>query len=155
MDCFEKFNERQLPKIKYFYSSLTMESISKENYEFAKKVWNEFEFETLGEYHDFYCLLDTALLADIFQKFRKSIKNVYGLEACNYYSIPGLAFSAALKYTKVKLEFIKDIDIYQFIEKSIRGGVCGVMQRISTANNPFIANYDSKAENKYLCHFDG
>ena len=37
---------------------------------------------------------------------------------------PGLAWQAALKKTKVKLDLLSNIDILLMVEKGIRGGIC-------------------------------
>ena len=38
--------------------------------------------------------------------------------------IPELAIQAALKNTKVKLDFLSDIDVLLMVEKGTRGGIC-------------------------------
>ena len=51
MDSFGKFKDKQLPpKEEQFYSILTDEGISDEQYQHAKKVWNKFNMKTMGEY---------------------------------------------------------------------------------------------------------
>ena len=154
MDSFEKFKEKSLPKFEKFYSTLNMKQITQEEYKLANDVWSQFNIKNMGQYHDFYCLLDTSLLCDVFQVFRKTVFKTYGLDAGHFYSIPGLAWSAALKFTGIELELMKDIDMYMFIENGIRGGICGVMKRYATANNKYIKNYDSSKEDSYLCHLD-
>ena len=37
-----------------------------------KKVWDTFNMQNLGEYHDFYVQSDTLQLADVFEKFEKN-----------------------------------------------------------------------------------
>ena len=154
MNSFDRFEETSLPPIESFYSSLTLQSISQDDYNFARNVWQKFKFKNLGDYHNFYCLLDSALLADIFQVFRKSVIKTYSLDPGHFYSIPGLAWSAALKYTKIKLHLFDDIDMYMFVEKAIRGGICGVMKRYVKANNELCINYDVSEKDTYLCHLD-
>ena len=73
MDSFERFNETSLPPKEAFYSTLTDSHISDEDYEHAKKVWEAYECETLGDYHDLYLATDTLLLADVFENFRKNM----------------------------------------------------------------------------------
>ena len=41
IDSWEKFEENQVPEMKEFYSTLTDSNISKEDYEFAKKLWKK------------------------------------------------------------------------------------------------------------------
>ena len=50
----------------------------------------------------------------------------------------GLSWDAMLKMTDIKLELITDIDMFQFIEKDMRGGVF------------YIANCYGKANTKYM-----
>ena len=54
MDSLGKLEETQLPPIDRFYSHLTDEGISEEEYEHAKTVWKEFDIDRMREYHDLY-----------------------------------------------------------------------------------------------------
>ena len=54
MDSWDKLNETSLPPIDKFYSRLNGLGISNEDYERAKRVWNEFNIQNLGEYYDLY-----------------------------------------------------------------------------------------------------
>ena len=58
-----------------------------------------------------------------FSEFPSTVSEIYALDPAHYYSLPGLTFDAALKYSKKHLELIKDERIYGLIEDSIRGGV--------------------------------
>ena len=54
-----------------FYSNLNLEDISDGDYVHAQKVWDVFEINNRGEYHDLYVQSDTLLLlADVFKNFR-------------------------------------------------------------------------------------
>ena len=70
MDSFSKFNDTKLPKREEFYSLLTDENISENDYRHAKDVWNTFNLKNMGEYHDLY--LKTDILVDVFENFRKT-----------------------------------------------------------------------------------
>ena len=48
----------------------------------------------------------------------------YELDPAMYLPAPGLAQKAALKDTKVKLDFLTDTDVLLMVEKGIRGGIC-------------------------------
>ena len=54
MDSFSKFNDTELPKREDFYSLLTDNNISEDDYSHAKDVWNTFNLKNMGEYHDLY-----------------------------------------------------------------------------------------------------
>ena len=69
MDSFSKFNDKELPEIKEFYSLLTDKNISEDDYKHAKDVWNTFNLQNMGEYHDLYLKTDILLLTDVFENF--------------------------------------------------------------------------------------
>ena len=117
MDSFEKFNQTELPNKDQFYSILNYQHITDDEYDHAKKVWNTFMIKTMGEYHDLY------LVSDVFENFRKTCMQYYKLDPCHYFTSPGLGWDAMLKMTNIKLELMTDINMFQFIEKGMRGGV--------------------------------
>ena len=153
-DNENKFNLKHLPSRNQFYSSLSQENISDEDYEHAKNIWKAFNMKNFGDYHDLYLILDTILLADCFQNFRKIIHKEYGLEPCHFYSIPMLAWNACLKISDVKLDLITDVDMYNFLQEGIRGGMSCVNIRHAKANNKYMKNYDANKESVYLGYHD-
>ena len=62
MDNWEIFDETLLPNKEAFYSFLSMEDITDNDYRHANKVFKEFKHKHLGEYHDLYVQSDTLLL---------------------------------------------------------------------------------------------
>ena len=63
---------------------------------------------------------DTLLLADVLENFRNMCINIYEFDPAKLLSAPGLAWQAALKKTKVKLDLLTDIDMLLMVEKGIR-----------------------------------
>ena len=55
-----------------------------------------------------------------------------------------LFFITLLKMTNIKLDLITDNDMYQFIEKGLRGGISYIANRYGKANNKFMKKYDEK-----------
>ncbi len=49
-----------------------------------------------------------------------------------------------LKYTDVELELITDTDMYQMVEKGMRGGISNITHRYATSNHPNMDNYNDK-----------
>ena len=123
MDSFEKFNQTELPTKDQFYSILNNQHITDDEYDYTTKVWNTFMIKTMGEYHDLYLVSDVLLLTDVFENFRKTCMQYYKLDPCHYFTSPGLSWNAMLKMTNIKSELMTDIDMFQFIEKGMRGGV--------------------------------
>ena len=70
MDSFERFGEAKLPEKENFYSRLSGQGITDEEYAHAKQVWETFGCRNLGDYHNLYVALDSALLAEVFENFR-------------------------------------------------------------------------------------
>ena len=76
MDDFDKFKEDGLPSIENFYSKLTGEDISDEDYNHAKNVWEEFKCKTMGDYHDINLNADVLILADVLKILEKPVKKI-------------------------------------------------------------------------------
>ena len=154
MDSFEKFNEKELQTKDQFYSILNDQHITDGEHNHAKEVWNTFMIRTLGDYHDLYLVSDVLLLTDVFENFRKTCMQYYKLDPCHYFTSPGLSWDAMLKMTNIKLELMTDIDMFQFIEKGMRGGVSYIANRYGNANNKYMKEYDEKAPSKYIMYLD-
>ncbi|XP_044742347.1 uncharacterized protein LOC123304848 [Chrysoperla carnea] len=151
---WNQLNETVLPEPDSFFNQLTDSNISKEEYEHAKNVWEKFHIKNLGEYADIYLKCDVLLLACVFENFRKICHSTYGLDPASYYTTPGLTFDAMLKVTKVKLELITDINILNFVEACIRGGLTLAIKRYAESNNPYMMDYDSNLPESYIIYLD-
>ena len=89
---------------------------------------------------------DTLLLVDAFEKFRNMCLKIYELNPAKCFSAPGLAWQAALRKTKVKLDLLTDINMLLIIEKGIKSTLFINMQ----ANNKYMKNYYENKESLYL-----
>ena len=97
----------------------------------------------MADYHDIYLQLDVLLRADSFKKFRKT------------YTTPGLAWHAAVRMSRVDLQLITDVDMYHFVENSIRGGISMISTHHALANNPsFPDTYDASLPKQNLIYLD-
>ena len=154
MDSFDKFNKTELPTKEEFYSILNNEHITDEDYQHAQNVCKTFKLSNMGEYHDLYLKSDILLFADVFENFRKTCLQYYKLDPCHYFTSPGLSWDAMLKMTDIKLELMTDIDMFQFIEKGMRGGISYIANRYGKANNKYMKEYDEKSPSKYIMYLD-
>ncbi|XP_075229945.1 uncharacterized protein LOC142329342 [Lycorma delicatula] len=155
MTHINKFFETQLPPQTAFYSTLRRENITDDDYVHAQNVWESFDCNTLGDYHDLYLLSDVLLLADVFENFRSTSMQYYGLDPCHFYSTPHFTWNAMLKFTRQKLELLTDIDMHLFVEKGTRGGVAMISNRYAKANNPNIPDqYDPSEPTSWVQYYD-
>ena len=127
----DNLDENQLPDKKYFNNILTIKQVNDDEYNAAQFFYKKMKFKNLREYLKCYLKSDITLLTDTFNTFRKIIFNEFELDVCKYISAPSLSKDSALKYSKCKIEHIKDITIFNFIRKSVTGG-------LSDAINPFL-----------------
>ena len=63
----------------------------------------------------------------------------FQLDCCKYISAPSLSKDCALKYSKCKIENIKDVSISNFVRKTVMGG-------LSDSLNPYLKLDDVKNE---------
>jgi hypothetical protein len=125
----------KIPSRKDFYSKVQEKSISKDEHTFASQMWDKFKINNLTEYSKLYCEIDTLLLAEIFQKFRKTMLKFGGLDPAHNISLPGFGWDIMLKTTKCVIGLPKDVDQIHFIEKGIRGGLSFINTRYKSVKN--------------------
>ena len=138
----------------HFTNDLTGDKITDKEFKFFQEICEELKIKDLGEYHDLYLKTDVLLLCDVFENFRKTCLEYYGLDPAHYYTAPGLSWDACLKMTGVKLELLTDSDMHLFVEKGLRGGVSIITHRKGTANNKYMTNYDKNKSSQYITYYD-
>ena len=154
-DYIDRSVETEFPSQNTFFSKLYGSPCSDSEYTHATRVWDVFRCKTIADYHDMYLQLDVLLLADFFEKFRKTCLEFYNLDPLHYHTTPGPAWDAALRLPRVGLQLITENDMYKFVENSIRGGISMVSTRRAQANNPsFPDTYDANLPNQHLIYLD-
>ena len=152
-----KYDDSYLPSREAFASSLANGStISEYEYEFAQKVYRDFNCKTLGDYSDLYVKIDVLLLAEVFEEFRRKSNTVFNLDPSWYISLPGYVWSAALKYTNASIELITDKDMFLLFKSSKRGGFVFVNRWYAEANHPALPEplYDPKKPHDWIFYID-
>ena len=91
---------------------------------------------------DIYLKLDICLQADIFNVFRNTIWNKFEIDCSKYITSCSLSLDLMLKYTGVKIELIRDISIFDYVNDSILGGICVASQNIENDKNGIISSCD-------------
>ena len=154
MNTEERFKETKLPPKKAFYSRLTGEGITEEDYKHALNVWNVFNMKTFKDYHELYNVTNVLLMADVFENFRDNNLKIYGLDPGHYFTAPGLSWDACLKITGVELELLTDPDMLLMWERCIRGGISMISNRYGEANNKYMEGGFKNKPSKYIMYLD-
>ena len=105
--------------------------------------------QTMKDYHNLYLNCGVLLLAEVFEKFRNNSLKNYGLCPNYYMRVRSLNWDVMFKMTKIKLELIRDPDMYIFFEKGTRAGISYISNRYSQTNNKDLRSYDPKQESKH------
>ena len=90
MNSEERFKETQLPSREDFFNYLTQKPINDEDWNRVNRLWDELGLTNLLQYASLYVCLDTVLLADCVQEFRRLGLSYYHLDPLNYVSLPGI-----------------------------------------------------------------
>ena len=155
INSWDRFEETQLPPINVFCSNLNMSSISEEDYQHAQRVWEEFVIRNLGDDHDLFFRTDVLLLANVYETFRDTCLRHYSLDPAHFYTSPGLAWSACLKQTGIKLELLTNPDMLLMFERGIRGGITQAVHKYTAANNPYVGDkFNPNEDTIYLQYLD-
>ena len=76
--------DKELPSIEKFYSSLKLDNIPEEDYNKTLEIYKKLKCKHIKEYLDIYLKLDICLQADIFNVFRNTIWNKFGIDCSKY-----------------------------------------------------------------------
>ena len=140
----ENLVEENLPKKEEFYDMMKMSHIDENDYNKVKKFYKDMKFKDLKEHLQCYLTSDITLLSNCFLNFRSIIFDDYELDCCKYISAPSLSKDCSLKYSKAKIENIQDIDVFNFVKNSIKGGLSNSIKPFSKLEN----------ENQTICYLD-
>ena len=102
--------KKHLPTKEEFFNDLTCQHITKDEYDFAQKVWDRFSCKTFQDYMEMYLLADCLLLCDVFENFRSNCLQQYNIDPCYYFSAPHFTFDAFLRHSSLTLELLSDIN---------------------------------------------
>ena len=79
----------------------------------------------------------------------------YGLDPAHYFTLPNFAWDAMLLKTGVEIYPLTDKDMYEMIEKGLRGGMCQVSHKEAKANNKYMMeDYDENKPSNYINYLD-
>ena len=115
----ENIYDENLPSIKNFYSSLKLDNISEKDYDKTLEIYKKLNCKNIKAYLDIYLKLDICLQADIFNVFRRTIWDKFEIDCSKYITSCSLKLDLMFKYTRIKIELIRDISIFDYVSSSI------------------------------------
>ena len=95
---------------------------------------------------------DITLLADNFNIFRKMIFDQFELDPVKYVSAPSLTKDCSLKYSKCKIENMKDVSVFNFVRKTVMGDLSDSINphvKLDDINTDTIAYNDISSQYPY------
>ena len=156
--CYEYLSPETLqkgfPTRDKFFSKLHKKPLSIEDYCHAFQIYVLFGCKNLGEYVKIYCILDTLLLADVFESYREEALKQFQIDPLYFVLGSSFTFACALKLTNVRLDYIKDPDILLKFKESIRGGLTGLNTRYVEANIPNTETFNQSEPISEIAYYD-
>jgi hypothetical protein len=128
LDSFNKLYDKELPSIESFKSDLKVSQVTQEEYNDTIRTFKELQCKNVLEYLEIYNKMDVLILADAINFFRKKVFSEFKIDPAHFISTPSCAWSCLLRMLQLNHDephLIKDINMFQFIELGIRGGMCG------------------------------
>ena len=141
MDDGEKFSEILLPLKRflqppeyrrYYWCRLNALKMS------LQRFWNK----TFRRISWFACSKQYIIFSRLFENFWNVLK--YDFDLACFLTAPRLAWPAALKKTKVKLDLLTDFNMLLMVEKDISGGICHAIHRYAKPSNKYMKDYDKR-----------
>ena len=145
---------KKLPPRSTFYSMLTGDTITEEEYSFAKSVWNEFQITDMKMYTKLYCEIDVLLLAEVFLTFCETFQKQFKLDPAHFISLPSYSYTTMLHLTGIKLQAPPSVEIYEFIQKNLRGGHAYINIRHCQSNRPDQTTFDKNKDPSDILYVD-
>ena len=146
----ENIYNENLPTIENFYSSLKLDNIFEKDYNKTLEIYKNLKYENIKEYLDIYLKLDICLQCDIFNVFGNCIWDKLEIDCSKYITNCSLSLDLMLKYTGVKIELIRDISIFDYVNSSILGGICIASQNIENDKNGVMSSCDIASLYPYI-----
>ena len=114
------------------------------------EIYKKLNCKNVKEYLDIYLKLDICLQSDKFDVFREYIWYKFEIDCSKYITSCSLSLDLILKYAEVKIELIRDINIFDYVNSSILGGICIASQNISNDKDGVISSCDIASFYPYI-----
>ena len=94
------------------------------------------------------------MLAGVYENSGGMHLKIYELDPAHFLFTAALAFQAAFKNTKVKINLLTGFVMLLMIKAGIRGGICHSIYEYAKGTNKYIKEYDKNKNLSYLWYRD-
>ena len=135
---------------------LNIKACSDDDYKSAQEAWDHFNCKTFADYMHAYLKRDVHQLADVFECFRSLALNGDSLDPAHYWTLPGMCLDSALKMTNACIDLLQEREMYEFVERGVRGGFTFVNRHAVRANVDDCAaiKYEENHSRRELLYID-
>lgn len=145
----------KMPDREMFDNYLKHEKISDKDFELVHKICETFQIPDFRQYTRVYCVLDSILLAIVWEQFRSMGIEYYSIDPTYVCTTSGYAWNAFLCVSKIQLDFIRDKRMMDMVNDGIKGGSSFCTQHIVQANYPeSMLGYGQNKPDTRLVYFD-
>ena len=159
MDDVRKLNNTSLPPRSAFYSSLTRQTISKEDYKLCQDVWNKEQMQTFKDYLIHYNNKDVQPFIAAIQKHSEFFIE-RGIDMFkDGVTLPGLTLRFLFQNIQQNTPYIlfnkSDGDIHKLVQKNLVGGPAIIFHRLHKSGETFIRKNKYGSESRRCKHILG
>ena len=151
----EHFSRTENFPKKGYYDELSRTHITQEAYDTSNKIWDFFKSQnpnfTFKDYHDFYLLLDSVLLACILQAYQSGFYEKFNINPLACLSSSNAAKNAFLFHSKIKIK-LPSVEVQKDIRKSLAGGVTYSLNKRSKNIVPISEDSGESDTDPYSVH---
>ena len=117
-------------------------------------MWEVAKCKTFKDYLEIYLLINTLLLAEIFDNFRTHSIDAYKLDPSAFVSAPSLSMASNLHLSGSEIELIRDSTFSAMLKNNLRGGFVCLNTPYTKFNTPGTEGYDKNKPNSYGLFLD-
>lgn len=143
-----------LPPREKWNNELKNHKITDEEWSLVQEVCETLKIPDLRTFTRIYTLLDTILLCIINTNFRSICMELYQMDPLYNCTLSGFSWNCFLHMTESRIQYVRDKNMLQLVNDSIRGGLCFNSKTRAEANNPLLLDYNPEKEDSYIAYYD-
>lgn len=150
----QEFENSSFPSVDFMVDPVTLEKASLEEWGLAHDVYEKMGCNNFLDYIKLNMKRKVLLLADIAKTFQEFCMSKLKLDPLSCFSLSTYAWAVCTSEMTDAFQFIKDINIINFINGSIKGPICETVCRHLKANCERLRCYNNNYERTHILTAD-